>query len=72
MILSYFTSADGPGPHATWTVYAELYDEADSEEPIDGTQRVVAPGLPGFDAAEQLSSALYATRPHCIIQEEPV
>jgi hypothetical protein len=39
---SYYTSADGPGPDATWSVYREKYASPDAAEPIDGTQEHVS------------------------------
>lgn len=74
--LSYFTSADGPGPNATWTVYSELYEEPDSDVPIDGSENVVATGLPGFEEAERMLGALSSAghprlmKMTLIIQEE--
>lgn len=38
----HYTSADGPGPNATWSVYSEEYGHPDADEPIDGTQRHVS------------------------------
>lgn len=34
--ILHYTSADGPGDDATWSVYKEQYVNADADEPIDG------------------------------------
>lgn len=34
--LVHYTSADGPGNDATWSVYREEYVNLDAPEPIDG------------------------------------
>lgn len=38
----HYVSADGPGPHTTWSVYVEDYVSPEAETPIDGTQRFVS------------------------------
>lgn len=32
----HYTSADAPGPDASWSVYREVYTSIDSNEPLDG------------------------------------
>lgn len=34
----HYTSADGPGEDATWSVYREEYESIAAEEPIEGSQ----------------------------------
>ena len=38
----HYTSADEPGPGATWSVYVEEYVDPADHEPIDGSQRWVS------------------------------
>lgn len=49
----HYASQDGPGADATWSVYSEQYESIDSPEPIDGSQVLVASGLPDEDAAHR-------------------
>lgn len=35
----HYTSADGPGPDASWSVYSEQYPTPDAAEPITGSTR---------------------------------
>ncbi len=38
----YYTSADGAGPNASWSVYVESYLSEDHDEPIEGTTHWVS------------------------------
>lgn len=57
--LNYYTSADGPGDDATWSLYSELYAHPDNDEPIDGSQTLVESGFPNMLAAEARATELY-------------
>lgn len=37
----FYTSADGPGENATWSVYSEQYENIMSPEPINGSQEKI-------------------------------
>lgn len=54
----HYTSADGPGEDATWSVYVEDYARKGDAEPIDGSQRLVQSGLPNEKAADTLADLL--------------
>lgn len=55
MYTLYYTSADGPGPDATWSVYSEQYEAIDSPEPIEGSTQLVAAGLINEAIAEHVA-----------------
>lgn len=57
MYTLHYTSADGPGPDATWSVYAEDYTSILANEPIDGSTRLIESGLPDETAANRVAAA---------------
>lgn len=57
--LSYYTSADMPGPASSWSVWSEWYESVDADEPIEGTSRHVSTH-PDSDTADTMARHMQA------------
>lgn len=54
----FYVTADGPDPDDPWSVHSELYPNADSDTPIDGTTKQHIVTLPTEAAARTAAAAL--------------
>lgn len=65
----HYTSADGPGPEATWSVYREVYANFGDDAPIDGATEWVSK-WPSEALADREASRLQSGPPDSRSRED--